>query len=103
MKKDNCPKCGSSWIGESILETFCQQRDEGTSYWQGKTNEEIERMVKENYSLPYTWRREIGIEIPEKYDGTSYWHCPDCKAYFDRWTMEEVFFKIKEDDTERTV
>jgi hypothetical protein len=33
---------------------------------------------------PYS--RLIGIEIPEKYDGVSFWRCPDCTTEWDRFT-----------------
>jgi hypothetical protein len=26
------------------------------------------------------WKREIGVEDPEIYDGIYYWQCPDCKG-----------------------
>ena len=99
-----CPKCGSDWDGGSILETYIKQREEGSSYWEGKSDQEIEEHVKEGYGPPYRWGREIGIELPfdhpDHYDGVSYWECPDCKARFDRWTMvevtEDIFPKINE-------
>ena len=88
-----CPKCGSDWDGGSILETFIKQRDEGT-FWKDMSDQEIEEDMKQCYSPPYRWGREIGIELPfdhpEHYDGISYWQCPDCKATFDRGTMVEV-------------
>lgn len=94
MNKDNCPKCGVSWDGGSILESFIKQREDGVSYWKGKSDEEIESRMKESYSPPYRWGRAIGIELPynhpNHFDGTSYWQCPDCKAIFDRFTEEEV-------------
>ena len=82
----NCPKCGNSWDGGSIFETFIKQREEGVECWQGKSDEQIKKEMEEFYSPPYRWGREIGIEIPEKYDGISYWQCPDCNATFNRFT-----------------
>jgi transposase-like protein len=29
-------------------------------------------------------------EIPELYDGTSYWFCPKCQRKWDRWTGDEI-------------
>lgn len=93
----SCPKCKSSWDGGSILETFIQQRENGSEYWKGKTDEQIEERMKESYRPPYRWGREIGIELPydhpNRYDGVSYWQCPDCKTTFNRFTGYEE--KIK--------
>lgn len=55
--KDNCPHCNASLIGDLIPEDMRQYCDP-----------------------PYRWRREIGIEYPEKYDGVWEWQCPDCKG-----------------------
>lgn len=85
-----CPKCGSDWDGGSILETMISQSKKMDSHLNGKTVEEIEAYMKELYSEPFRWGREIGIEIQGKYDGISYIQCPDCDAIFDRWTGEEA-------------
>ena len=42
-----CPKCGSDWDGGSILETFIKQREEGVKCWQGKSDEQIEKEMKD--------------------------------------------------------
>ena len=88
-----CPACNADWDGGSILETFIQQRKDGVKYWQGKTDAEIEQQVKDSYSPPYRWGRQIGIELnyqdPNHYDGISYIQCPDCKATFNRFTGEQ--------------
>lgn len=140
-----CPKCNSNWDGGSIVDTFIKQRDEGSTYWKGKSDEDIKEYVEgwttekvdnyikniknneikekaltlnqnsdkwdlcrylhENfniyilgsYSRPYTWGREIGIELaydhPNHYDGVSYWQCPDCKTTFNRFTGKEEEIK----------
>ena len=51
---DNCPKCKVSLIGDPIPED-----------------------IVKDYSGTH-WRREIGIEYPERYDGIWEWKCPDC-------------------------
>jgi rubredoxin len=89
-----CPECKSSWDGGSILETFIKGRDDGSHAWnKDMTDEEIEEYVKNSYSPPYRWGREIGVELPynhpRHYDGISYWQCPDCKATFNRFTGEK--------------
>lgn len=95
-----CPKCGSNLDGGSIVETFIAQRNDASTednyIWKGMSDEQIEECVKECYSEPYRWGREIGIELPydhpNHYDGVSYWQCPDCGATFNRFTgkMEEI-------------
>lgn len=52
---DNCPKCGVSLIGDPIPEMYL-------IHYGGSTH----------------WRREIGLEYPELYDGVWEWQCPDC-------------------------
>lgn len=89
IDQKECPKCKSNWIGGSILETFIKQREEGVEFWQGKSDEEIENYIKEFYSPPYNWNRQIGVEV-DGYDGVSYVQCPDCKTFFDRFTQKEV-------------
>ena len=42
------------------------------------------------YSPPYRWGREIGIEVQGRYDGISYWQCPDCNSRFDRFKGKKV-------------
>lgn len=88
-----CPKCHSNWDGGSIFETFIKQRDEGVKYWQGKSDKQIAKEVKDSYSPPYRWSRQIGIELsydhPKHYDGVSYWQCPDCNTMFNRFTGVE--------------
>ena len=51
---EHCPHCKVSLVGEEIPK---EQRQSSTH-----------------------WKREIGIEIPEKYDGIWYFQCPDCKG-----------------------
>lgn len=89
---EKCPSCNSSFDGGSILETFIKQRDEAKpgGFRYGWTDEEVEKDMKECYSPPYKWRREIGIEIQGHYDGVSYWKCPDCGYTWDRFTGKEV-------------
>ena len=59
---DNCPYCGVSLIGEPILEHLIE-----TGHYNDSTH----------------WRREIGIEYPELYDGIWEWKCPDCLGTWD--------------------
>lgn len=68
---DNCPQCGSSWIGEEIPE-------ENREDYGGRTH----------------FRRVIGVEYwygsPERYDGISEYRCPDCKTRWGRWTGQVI-------------
>lgn len=54
----NCPHCNSSLLGNPIPKKYSQ-------YYYG------------NY-----YKREIGIEYPEKYDGVWHYKCPDCNGTF---------------------
>lgn len=63
---DNCPLCGVSLIGEPIPEDIRHHYEGGN------------------------WRREIGIEYPELYDGIWEWKCPDCGG-----TWPSVVAKLK--------
>jgi len=60
-KLSNCPNCGSSWDGGSILETFIKQRDEGFDWCKGMSDEEIKTDMEKYYSSPYRWGRLIGV------------------------------------------
>lgn len=62
-----CPECDASWDGGDIPEAN-----------------------RKYYAPPYKWSRLIGIEILHKYDGVSFWQCPDCPARWDRWTGKLV-------------
>lgn len=55
---ENCRHCGTSLLGEVI-----PMKDRGY-YEAGSTH----------------YKREIGVEIPEEYDGVWYYMCPDCKG-----------------------
>ncbi|MFW6017000.1 MAG: hypothetical protein ACOCRK_11225 [bacterium] len=65
-KHGKCPECGEDWDGG-----------------------DIPKKSRKHYSPPYKWSKLIGVEIPEKYDGVSYWMCPKCKTTRDRWTGEK--------------
>lgn len=80
---DNCPKCNASWIGGEIPED-----------------------IREHYSPPYHWKREIGIDggYIGIYDGLVALKCPDCKEYMPRndsiWAKEmfDKFIKVQSND-----
>lgn len=67
--RDNCPHCGTSLIGDPIPDNIRQ-------YYHGTH-----------------WRREIGMEYPEKYDGIWEWKCPDCSGV---WPSEVALLKGEE-------
>lgn len=58
---DKCPKCQASWIGGPIPEE-----------------------LRQYYSEPYHWKREIGIDGGRMgiYDGIVAIRCPDCTENF---------------------
>lgn len=62
-----CPKCGVDWFDSEIPEE--------SRKWYGE---------KTYFS------RVIGIEDPKRYDGVSWWKCPDCDTVWDRFTGEET-------------
>lgn len=53
-----CPHCTTSLLGEPIP-----------------------RNIREHYSGNY-WKREVGYEDPDLYDGIYYYTCPDCRGEF---------------------
>lgn len=55
---NNCPHCGVSLLGDPIPED-----------------------IRKYYSGTH-WKREIGVEVPEIYDGVLYYKCPDCNGQF---------------------
>lgn len=55
---ENCPHCNVSLLDSPIP-------TESLEYYSGTH-----------------FKREIGVEIPEKYDGVWYYFCPDCKGEF---------------------
>ena len=66
----NCPHCKANLLGEPIPQEYI---DEGF-YREGATH----------------YKREIGMEYPEKYDGVWHYMCPDCKG---TWGGVEAFKK----------
>lgn len=79
-----CPECKASWDGGDIYQYF-----RNSSKYSDKTDEEIEDIVssygwtKEN---PKRFSKLIGIEVLGRYDGISYWKCPECETIWDRFT-----------------
>lgn len=57
--------------------------------WQGTPIPEKSRTFYGNHTH---FSRLIGIELPydhpKRYDGVSYWQCPDCKVTWNRFTGE---------------
>lgn len=88
-EQDHCPLCGSSWRGESILETFKQQREEKNSWCKDLTDEQLMEVIARHYAPPYYWSRKIGLTFRHIYDGTLFWQCPDCKATWEAHTGRE--------------
>ena len=54
-----CPHCKADLKGDPI-------RPESQHFYGGATH----------------FKREMGYEFPEKYDGVWYYECPDCKGQF---------------------
>lgn len=62
-----CPVCHNSWVGD-----------------------EIPKEYRHLYGNSKNFSRLIGIEDWKKYDGVSYWECPDCKTIWNRFTNKIV-------------
>jgi len=58
-----------------------------TGYGAGKVGEKWRVNMK---TCPTDKVPLLAIEIPEMYDGISYYHCLVCKRFWDRWTGKEV-------------
>jgi len=65
MSEEICPHCNADLRGEPIPE-----KDQ--HLFGGKTH----------------FSRLIGLEISDRYDGISYWLCPDCRVIWDRFTKK---------------
>lgn len=62
-----CPECKCNW-----------------------SNGEIPEDKRHLYAPPYFFSKLIGIEDPYKYDGISWWACPECYTTWDRWTEKKL-------------
>lgn len=87
-KNGPCPKCDADWDGGDIYEQL-----KALDTYKEKSDEEI-KMIASHFG----WTEEnkvrstklIGIEVRERYDGISYYQCPNCKQVWDRWTRMPV-------------
>lgn len=104
-KGDCCPECKASWDGGDIYEHFLEAKfnsyHEQHEYYKGKTLIEVKEAA-----VSYGWSDEnqlrfgkvIGIDCSfdlnanddEKYDGVSYWQCPECEIAWHRFTGERT-------------
>jgi len=84
-----CPSCHITWLGDEIPEGLHRLNP---SYY--PTMERAREGAASFGWTPENHRRfginVIGIEIPEKYDGVSYWRCQACNVWVDRFTGEIV-------------
>jgi uncharacterized protein with PIN domain len=55
---ENCPHCNVSLLDVAIPEKYLGDYQAGTTHY----------------------KREIGMEYPEKYDGVWFFRCPDCNG-----------------------
>ena len=99
-KGDCCPECKASWDGGDIYEHFMEAKfnpyHEQHDHYKGKTVNEIKEVA-----ASYGWSDEnqvrfgkvIGIDCSwdlnanddERYDGVSYWQCPECQIAWHRF------------------
>lgn len=92
MKKldnfDNCPNCNADWNGGDIAEELLKHNPD---YYK-----DIAGAQKGARSYGWTpenklqFKRYIGVEIQGEYDGISYYQCPDCGEYWNRFTREHA-------------
>ena len=52
--------------------------------------------IREHYSPPYHWRRELMVEIRGVYDGGLFYICPDCRRPYHRWPPESFQYRAAE-------
>lgn len=82
-----CPKCGADWDAGDIYETLRKQ-----DHYKDKSDEEVKK-VAGNYGwteeTPKRFSHLTGVEIRGRYDGVSYWECPNCKTSWNRFTGEK--------------
>lgn len=78
-----CPKCHASWDNGSIFDVLRSQ-----DWCRDKSDEELRKFIEESYSPPYRFSRLVGVELPyghpDRYDGVSFWQCPDCDEKWPR-------------------
>lgn len=71
---EGCKFCGSDLKGTEIPREYLEKGYYGP--WSPEDG-------------PQFYSRMVGIET-QGYDGVSFWHCPDCGAFWNRWTGEKV-------------
>lgn len=84
-KQTECPRCGITWVGESI------------PYGLWQTGQYATQAEAEEAAEAYGWSPEsnlrfnvnvVGVEMPRLYDGVSYWKCLKCGVLVNRFTNE---------------
>jgi rubredoxin len=70
-----CPNCGANWDNGDIFEALRAQ-----AWTEKMSDDELRQLVADSYGPPRRFSRLIGVEIPDVYDGVSFWACPDCHA-----------------------
>lgn len=88
----SCPSCEAPWEAEETIYQHFVNR--------GKTPAEATKSAEMYGCTPENPKHfginVVGIEIPGKYDGVSFWKCQECETVFDRWTMEPTNLDEKE-------
>lgn len=95
-KSDKCPECNYDFNGEDIYETFLKQ---------GKSEQEAFEIASMYYGYSFEnkkcFRKEIAVETSQ-YDGATFYHCPECKAYWKRfeWSDEKYLNEMVGEEDE---
>lgn len=93
---DNCPECNARWKGEDIFKHFMDAKTnpnhEQYAYYKDRSDAEILKVAGDygwTPETPKSFGNIIGVELsyddPERYDGVSYWMCPNCRVAWNRF------------------
>lgn len=89
----SCPECNVTWEAkETIFDHF---RSKGHTVSEARESASHYGCTPENPK--HFGVNMMGIEIPGKYDGVSYWKCTECNTIFDRWTQKPAHEKYDQD------
>lgn len=90
-KNGHCPHCNADWDGGAIFDSLRQQ-----THFRLLNDAELRDLISDCYgNAAGRWSRLIGVEVQGRYDGVSFWQCPDCQKM---WPARDVQFLTAADD-----